>query len=61
MVNLRSQPGGTVLTALPEGTRIRVLESRDRWTRVQVVEWKGTPPDNAPDNGWLNDSFIQLD
>lgn len=61
MVNLRSQPGGAVLTALPEGTRIRVLESRDRWTRVQVIEWKGTPPDNVPDSGWLNDSFIQLD
>ncbi len=61
MVNLRSQPGGAVLTALPEGTRVRVLESRDRWTRVQVIDWKGTPPDNAPDNGWVNDSFIQLD
>lgn len=60
-VNLRTGPFGTVLVTLPTGTRIRVMEERAGWTRVKVLDWAGTAPDNAPDSGWVDGRFVKLD
>jgi hypothetical protein len=61
-VNLRSDPFGAVLVALPAGTRVRVVEERGGWKRVKVVEWAGgTPPDNVADSGWVDGRFVKLD
>lgn len=60
-VNLRTGPFGTVLVTLPTGTRIRVMEERGGWTRVKVLDWAGTAPDNAPDSGWVDGRFVKLD
>jgi hypothetical protein len=60
-VNLRSDPFGAVLVALPSGTRVRVVEERSGWSRVKVLEWSGTPPDNAPDSGWVDGRFVKSD
>jgi serine/threonine protein kinase len=60
-VNLRSEPRGAVLVALPAGTRVRALEDRGGWIRVRVLEWPGSPPDNATDIGWVDGRFIKFD
>jgi serine/threonine protein kinase len=60
-VNLRSDPFGSVLVALPTGTRVRVVEERAGWMRVKVLEWAGTAPDSAPDSGWVDGRFVKLD
>jgi uncharacterized protein YgiM (DUF1202 family) len=60
-VNLRSDPAGSVLAALPEGTKVRVIEERGVWVRIRVLEWAGTAPDNAPDNGWVGVRYVKLD
>jgi len=60
-VNLRSDPAGSVLVELPEGTRVRVVEERGVWVRIRVLEWAGTPPDNAPDSGWVGVRYVKLD
>ena len=60
-VNLRSDPAGSVLVALPEGTKVRVIEERGVWVRIRVLEWAGTAPDNAPDNGWVGVRYVKLD
>jgi serine/threonine protein kinase len=60
-VNLRSDPAGSVLVALPEGTRVRVVEERGAWVRIRVLEWAGTAPDNAPDSGWVGVKYVKLD
>jgi len=60
-VNLRSDPFGSVLIALPEKTRVRVLEERSGWLRVKVLDWAGSAPDNAPDQGWVDGRFVKLD
>jgi len=60
-VNLRSDPFGSVLAALPSGTRVRVVEERGGWSRVKVLEWSGTPPDNPPDGGWVDGRFVKPD
>ena len=62
-VNLRSDPNrqAGVLAVLPEGTRVRAFESRDGWRRVKVIEWVGSPPDNAHETGWVDSRFIRLD
>jgi len=60
-VNLRSDPGGSVLVELPQGTRVRVIEDRGAWVRIRVLEWAGTAPDNAPDNGWVGSRYVKLD
>jgi serine/threonine protein kinase len=60
-VNLRSDPSGSVLAALPENTRVRVLEERNGWLRVKVLDWAGTAPDNPPDQGWVGVRYVKLD
>ncbi len=58
-VNLRSEPFGAVLIALPEKTRIRIIEERSGWMRVKILEWAGAAPDNAPDIGWVDGRFVK--
>jgi serine/threonine protein kinase len=60
-VNLRSEPRGAVLLALPAGTRVRALEDRGGWIRIRVLEWAGGPPDNATDTGWVDGRFVRFD
>jgi len=60
-VNLRSDPAGSVLVALPERTRVRVVEQHNGWLRIKVLEWAGTAPENAPDLGWVDGRFVKLD
>jgi serine/threonine protein kinase len=60
-VNLRGDPAGAVLVALPAGTRVRVVEERGGWVRIRVLDWVGTPPDGAPDNGWVDGRFVKPD
>ena len=60
-VNLRSDPFGSVLVALPAGTKVRVVEERAGWMRVRVLDWAGSVPDNAPDTGWVDGRFVKID
>jgi serine/threonine protein kinase len=60
-VNMRSEPGGEVVAALPVGTSVRVLEYRGAWVRIKVVDWPGNSPDNAPDTGWVDGRYVRLD
>jgi serine/threonine protein kinase len=60
-VNLRSDPAGSVLVALPAGTRVRMIEERGGWVRIKILDWAGTPPDNAPDSGWVDGRFVKMD
>jgi len=60
-VNLRSDPFGSVLAPVPAGTRLRVLEERAGWLKVRILEWSGSPPDNAPDTGWVDGRFVKID
>jgi len=60
-VYIRNDPDGDSMAMLPAGTRIRVLEERNNWARVKVLRWEGTPPDDAPDTGWVHRRFIKLD
>ncbi|HWO02916.1 MAG TPA: serine/threonine-protein kinase [Blastocatellia bacterium] len=59
-VNLRREPRGEVLVALPARTRVLALEDRGGWTRVKVLEWPGTPPGNAAEAGWVDKDFIRF-
>ncbi len=38
-IDLRSAPGGAVLTRVPPGTVLRAVERRGAWTRVQIEGW----------------------
>jgi len=60
-VNLRSEPFGSVLIALPERTRVRVTEERNGWLRVRILEWVGGAPENAPEMGWVDGRFVKMD
>jgi hypothetical protein len=60
-VNLRSEPFGSVLLALPEKTRVRVVEERNGWLRIKILEWAGGAPDNAPEIGWVDGRFVKMD
>jgi hypothetical protein len=60
-VNMRSEPNGAVLTWLPAGTRVRVEDSRGGWVRVQVLEWNGPKPNDAPEGGWIDRRYVQFD
>lgn len=60
-VNLRTDPSGSVAATLPAGTRVRIVDERAGWLKIKVLEWAGTPPDNAPDSGWVDGRFVRLD
>ena len=60
-VNLRTDPSGSVLATLPSGTRVRIVDQRGGWMKVKVLEWAGSPPDNAPDSGWVDGRFLKMD
>ena len=60
-VNLRSEPFGSVLVELPEKTRVRVIEERNGWLRIKILEWAGPPPDSAPEIGWVDGRFVKVD
>ena len=60
-VNLRSEPGGAVLSVLPVNSRVRLLEERGNWVRVRVLNWAGGTPAGAPDSGWVNKQFVKSD
>jgi hypothetical protein len=55
---LRNAPGGEILTTLPRTTRLKVFETRNGWSRVEVT---GPMPGGAPDSGWVNSKYIELD
>ncbi len=62
-VNLRTGPSpqaGSV-AVLPRGTRVRIYEYSNGWARVKVLDWAGTQPENALDQGWVNKQYIKLD
>jgi serine/threonine protein kinase len=58
-VNMRSGPSlqADPVAVLPKGTRVRVLEYDGAWARVKVI----TPPENTPDQGWVNKQFVRLE
>jgi hypothetical protein len=60
-VNLRSDPSGSVLVELPEGTRVRMVEERGAWVKIRILEWPGTVPDAAPEIGWVGVRYVKLD
>ncbi|HXG66112.1 MAG TPA: serine/threonine protein kinase [Blastocatellia bacterium] len=60
-VNLRREPGGSVLAEMPRGTRVRVVDSNGNWVKVRVLQWAGDEPPNAPDSGWMDYRFFQPD
>jgi hypothetical protein len=60
-VNLRTEPSGSVLATLPAGTRVRIVEQRGGWLKIKVLEWSGSPPDNALDSGWVDGRFVRMD
>ena len=60
-VNLRSDPSGSVLVELPEGTRVRVVEERGAWVRIRILDWVGTAPADAPDSGWVGVRYVKTD
>ena len=62
-VNLRNGPGlqSDPVAVLPKGTRVRVLEYDGSWARVRVIQWVITPPENTPDQGWVNRQFVRLE
>jgi len=60
-VNLRSEPAGEALVWLPQGTRVRVLETRGNWHRIRVIQWLGGQPSGAPDAGWVDRRYVKLD
>ncbi|HYP27212.1 MAG TPA: serine/threonine protein kinase [Blastocatellia bacterium] len=62
-VNLRGEPafGANVLAEMPQGTRVRVIDSRDNWIKVRILEWKGSVPENAPEEGWMDKRYVRRD
>ena len=60
-VNLRSDPSGSVLLELPEGTRVRIVEERGAWVRIRILDWAGSAPENPPDSGWVGVRYVKLD
>lgn len=59
-LNLRSAPNlsADVLVTLPRTTRVKVLETRGGWMKVEVI---GPMPGGAADSGWVKSEFIRLD
>lgn len=62
-LNLRIGPSRQAesVAILPKGTRVRVFEYDGSWARVKVIEWVIIPPENTPDEGWVNKQFVRLE
>lgn len=60
-VYIRTDPKGDIITSLPAGTRVRALETRGLWVRIEIVKWPGPPPDGAPSTGWVGLHFVSFD
>jgi hypothetical protein len=62
---MRSEPSldqDTVLIPLPSGTRVRVVDSRDRWVKIRVLEYPpGYQVTGAPSEGWVDIRFVRFD
>ena len=60
-VNVRNEPrvmSGNVVTDVPSGTKVRVLQETGDWLKVKIVE----VPDGSPviaDTGWVKNDFIR--
>ena len=63
LTNLRSDSSAnaSVLGTMQNGTRVRVVEDRGRWIHVKILSWVGSPPSNAPEDGWVDSRFVKLD
>jgi serine/threonine protein kinase len=61
--NLRSEPNvrSSPLKWLPQGTKVRVLEERDGWVRVQVTELPSGSASDGIDTGWVHGRYVQFD
>jgi serine/threonine protein kinase len=61
--NLRSDPSpySNIVSKLPNGTRVRVVDEQGWWKKVRVLEWSGAQPDNLPDDGWIDGHFVRFD
>ncbi|HEX8088200.1 MAG TPA: serine/threonine protein kinase [Blastocatellia bacterium] len=61
--NLRSDPSldANIMSRLPNGTRVRVVDEQGAWKKVRVLEWSGAQPDNLPDDGWIDGHFVKFD
>lgn len=58
-LNIRKGPGGEfdpVSTPLPQGTKLVLLEKRDRWSKVEVEEVVGDIKDIE---GWVYNKYIR--
>lgn len=59
-VNLRAEPAnGKILKELPQGTKVRALEEREGWTRVNVTELPPGSASDGIDTGWVLGRYIQ--
>lgn len=52
--NFRQGPGGKRLATVNEGTRLRVLGTRDRWRRVLLEGWIWAPSVRATDRAGMD-------
>ncbi|HEY6330811.1 MAG TPA: serine/threonine protein kinase [Blastocatellia bacterium] len=62
-VNIRSEPTVTSgsLAWLPEGSRVRLMDTHGGWVKVKVLRWSGQPPVDAPDGGWVDRRWVKVD
>ncbi len=62
-VNLRSSASadGDRLGVVPKNSRVRVVNSKDNWYEIDVVEF-GSPKENSSDaeHGWVNRRYIDV-
>jgi tRNA A-37 threonylcarbamoyl transferase component Bud32 len=61
--NLRSDASreANIIGKLPNGTRVRVVDNQGGWVKIKILEWSGAPPDNAPDDGWIDGRYVRFD
>jgi hypothetical protein len=62
-VNLRPSAGveGNPVGMVPKNSRVRIVNSKDNWYEVDVVEF-GRPKENPADaeHGWVNKRYIDV-
>jgi serine/threonine protein kinase len=62
-VNIRSEPttASGSLAWLPEGSRVRLIDTHGGWVKVKILKWSGDAPVDAPDSGWVDRRFVKVD